>query len=96
MLYRQGQWWTPDGPGVLSGIMRQFLISKAGVRGSACPLKWLDDSEAMILTNCGSFIQPVASVTDGDGRSMLFDPQHRAIASLAALLPARSGVPAGL
>ena len=85
--YRAGQWWTPQGPGVLHGTVRRFLLQKGVMREAHCPIAWLADCEAMVCLNSGVFIQPVASV---NGRSLATG--HDVIKALYGALEGEGGV----
>lgn len=88
MLYRGGQWWTPPtGDGVLPGVVRKALLAAGCVHESVCPRTWLQDCDAMTLSNSGAFIQVVAGV---DGRTLaisgaLFDQLWQALAGQAGI-----------
>lgn len=87
LILRHGQWYTPEGNGVLPGIVSSFLVARGKVLAQPCPESWLDDCESLLLTNCGQFIQPVASI---NGRALACDLPH--IADLENLLKAEQGV----
>jgi len=69
MIYHHEKWYTPEceSGGVLPGVIRNHLVTHAAVHEVACPQIWLDECEAIALTNSGYFVQPVSSV---DGREM--------------------------
>lgn len=94
LLYHEGQWRTPSGSGVLAGIVREFLMEAGLVHGTTCPVAWLENCEAMLLSNCGVFLQPVAELTSGSKQPWSFDPCHPAIRQLAIALAGQPGVPA--
>ncbi|MDX8408323.1 MAG: aminotransferase class IV [Mariprofundaceae bacterium] len=96
LLYRDGQWWSPDGPGVLPGVVRDFLVTAGKVCLGLCPVQWLQDAEAVVLSNSGSFLQAVASVDSGAPEKKMFDSGHEAIGSLADTLRGQPGVPKDL
>lgn len=87
LLYRQGQWWTAQGLGILSGVVQDFLCQQGLVKGISCPVAWLDDCEAMACSNSGVFLQAVASI---HGRKL--DMQHPALDVLYAALRCEKGV----
>jgi len=91
-VYRKGQWWTPDGPGVLAGIVRGHLIRAGLMQAASCPVEWLREAEAVLLSNCGAFLQGVAGV-QANGEVMKFDVRHKAIAELSSSLLGQPGVP---
>jgi len=90
LVYSAGFWYTPDaeGGGVLNGIVREALLKGGVVKASECPQSWIDDCEAMAVTNSGWFIRSVSSV---NGRALsnevsLFEPLYE-------VLRGESGVP---
>jgi len=87
-IYRQGQWFTPQGLGILFGIMRQFLVQQSVLLEVVCPMAWLDDCEAVVCMNSGVFVQPVALL---NGR--MLDVNHPAISKLFSAFEGMSGVP---
>lgn len=63
LLYRDGAWWTPKaGDGVLPGVIRGFLLAQDVVREADCPVAWLKDCEALLLSSSGAFLRPVVRV----------------------------------
>ncbi len=88
LIYREGSWWTPDSEGVLSGIIRGYLIQEQGVSEEGCPRTWLKDCEALALTNSGCFIQPVSTI---DGRELA--TQGAIYDDLWRVLAGQPGVP---
>jgi len=92
LVYRNGQWWTPDGPGVLEGVVRGYLIRAGLVQAAVCPVKWVHEAEAVLLSNCGALLQSVVEV-QADGEVLKFDSQHKAIAALSDSLLGQSGLP---
>ncbi|MDQ6994849.1 MAG: aminotransferase class IV [Mariprofundaceae bacterium] len=86
-LYRQGQWWTAKGLGILSGVVQGFLLEQGLVQGIVCPQAWLNDCEAMACSNSGVFLQPVQSI---NGRDL--DVKHQALDALYAALSHEKGV----
>jgi branched-subunit amino acid aminotransferase/4-amino-4-deoxychorismate lyase len=86
-IYRQGQWFTPQGLGILHGIVRQFLLEKGVLIESVCPSIWLDDCEAVVCMNSGVFVQPVASYNDRN-----FDINYPAINKLFSAFEGMLGV----
>ena len=87
-IYRQGQWFTPQGLGILSGVVRHFLLQQGVLFESVCPMAWLDDCEAVACMNSGVFVQPVASL---NGRDL--DVNHPAMSKLFSAFKGMSGVP---
>lgn len=89
LIYREGRWFTPDetGGGVLPGVIRDELISDALVESCNCPVAWLDDCEAIALTNSGFFVRPVSMV---NGRAV--NSKHQAFEMLYQALRGKSGV----
>ncbi|MDQ6974805.1 MAG: aminotransferase class IV [Mariprofundaceae bacterium] len=87
LLYRQGQWWTAQGLGILSGVVQTFLCQQGLVKGGRCPVAWLDDCEAMACTNSGVFLQAVSSI---NGRDL--DVKHQAFDALYMALKREQGV----
>ena len=91
LLCRGGQWWTPEtGDGVLPGVIRGFLLSN-GVHEADCPVEWLEDCEAMLLTSSGVFLRPVVRI----GERQL-DAGHPAMAGLRTALRGQPGSPASI
>ena len=86
-IYRQGQWFTPQGLGILSGIVRQFLLQRGLLLEAVCPNTWLNDCEAMVCMNSGVFVQPVASL---NGRALAVN--HPAMSKLFSAFKDMSGV----
>lgn len=89
-IYRHGQWFTPQGLGILDGIVRNFLLEHGVLTASICPRTWLDDCEAMVCMNSGVFVQPIASVNQ-----RALEDNHPAVNKLLAALSGCSGVPSG-
>jgi len=87
LLYRRSQWWTPEGLGILHGVVANYLSAQDCVKQAACPISWLEDCEAMACCNSGVFIQPVASI---NGRDL--DVQHVAFKVLNDALGHEKGV----
>jgi branched-subunit amino acid aminotransferase/4-amino-4-deoxychorismate lyase len=89
-IFHQGSWYTPDtaSGGILAGVIRNRLVESGVFKVAQCPEAWLEDCEAMVLTNSGSFIRPVSMI---NGRTLreddyLFEP-------LRKILRGESGVP---
>ncbi len=95
LLYREQHWWSPDGDGILPGVVRDFLVTKGVVHLAKCPLDWLDDAEAVMLSNSGSFLQAVSSITSDSVGERFFDSQHSAMGRLIDALQNQPGMPAG-
>jgi len=87
-LYRQGQWFTPQGVGILHGVVRHFLLQQGVLIESLCPQAWLDDCEAMVCMNSGIFVHAVSSVNQ-----RILDVRHPAMTDLLSVLDGESGVP---
>jgi len=89
LILRDGQWYTPDdsGGGVLPGVIRSLLIEKGVVEPAVCPVAWLGECEAMMLTNSSLFAAAVDSV---DGREMA--SMHSSILVVQDLLKMYPGV----
>jgi len=87
-IYRQGQWFTPQGLGILHGIVRHFLLEQGVLFESVCPMTWLGDCEAVACMNSGVFVQPAASL---NGRAL--DVNHPAMSKLFSAFKGMSGVP---
>lgn len=92
LLYRDGGWFTPQADvGVLPGRVRNFLIQKGVVREAVCPLMWLSDCEAALVSNSGVFIQPIAYIAKVQ-RSEPMQVKHAAIQALMDILRQEKGV----
>lgn len=90
LLYRKGRWWTPvAGDGVLPGVIRGALLEAGAVREAECPLAWLDECEAVALTNSGQFVRRVAEITD----IKRYDVEHCAFDELSQVLVGEAGLP---
>ncbi len=87
ILYHQGHWLTPDGDGVLNGVIRQHLLKKQLIQAQQCPTALLDTCEAILLLNSGQFLNPVHMV---NYRSL--NPRHPAISDMQQALSAEKGV----
>jgi len=87
-IYRQGQWFTPHGLGILSGIVRHFLLEQGMLFESVCPVAWLGDCEAVVCMSSGVFVQPVELL---NGRAL--DVHHPAMSKLFSAFKGMSGVP---
>jgi branched-subunit amino acid aminotransferase/4-amino-4-deoxychorismate lyase len=96
LLYRRGQWWTPDGLGVLPGVLRGHLLESGLVKPAKCPLDWMTDAEAVVLSNCGMFLQPVRDLISDEKVIGMYDFKHESIAELVSSLRGLPGVPVGL
>ena len=86
-LYRQGQWHTPQGLGILKGIVREYLVQKEVLSEAVCPVSWLDDCEVMVCINSGVFVQAVSHIN-----ARVLPRQHHAYAILTHALAGESGV----
>lgn len=89
LIYREGVWHTPDesGGGVLPGVIRNALISDSPVECCNCPVAWLDDCEAIAVTNSGLFIQPASMVND-----RALNREHQAFEILYQALRGKPGM----
>ncbi len=96
LIYRQGCWFTPPATqGVLPGRVRACLLRSGLVSETRCPLDWLRDCEAMVLTNCAVFIQPVSHITAVQrslNRIVPMQVEHVAIQLLSDALSGEEGV----
>lgn len=83
LIYRDGSWYTPDAAdgGVLVGILRKALLKAGVVHIYDCPDSWLDDCEAMAVTNSGCFIRAISTVNGKvlNKESNLFKPLYQAL-----------------
>jgi len=90
LLYRKGEWWTPEaGSGVLPGVVRGFLLQH-GVREATCPMEWLAECESALLSSSGAFLRPVMRIGDRQ-----LNVAHAAIDGLKCCLRGQPGVPQG-
>jgi len=87
-IYRQGQWFTPQGLGILHGTVRQFLLEKGILSEAICPVAWLDDCEAVACMNSGVFVQSVMLLN-----ARKLDVNHPAIGKLFTAFDGLLGVP---
>ena len=87
-LYRDGQWYTPQGLGVLHGVIRQFLLRQGILQEAICPIEWLGNCEAMVYMNSGVFVQPVVSINQRE-----LSDRHPAIDELYNSFNGLPGVP---
>jgi len=76
-LFVNQQWVTPSGTGILAGIVRAFLIQENLLKAQPCPTSILDDVEAAVLLNSGSFLQAIHRINGN-----MLDNKHPAIHSL--------------
>jgi len=67
LIYRDGDWWTPAGKGVLPGVIRGALLRSGTITAVGCPVGWLTDCKAMAISNSGMFVRPVHRI---NGRKM--------------------------
>jgi branched-subunit amino acid aminotransferase/4-amino-4-deoxychorismate lyase len=86
-LYREGQWHTPQGMGILCGIVRNDLLQQGVLHETPCPISWLDDCEAMACLNSGVFVQKVVSINQ-----RVLDTEHHAYLLLTDALRGQVGV----
>lgn len=87
ILYYDGKWLTPDGDGVLNGVLRQYFIDKGLIKKQICPIQLLDYCEAAMLLNCGTFLRPIHSLNRRE-----ISATHPAIERLHHVLKAEKGV----
>jgi len=89
LILRDGQWYTPDSAdgGVLPGVVRSLLLENELVETADCPVSWLQECEALMLTNSSMFAKAVQSI---DGREI--DPLHSAVVAVQELLQMYPGV----
>ncbi|MDX8382453.1 MAG: aminotransferase class IV [Ghiorsea sp.] len=87
VLFSQGKWQTPQGIGVLPGVVRQFLLKKKLIHATKCPVSMLSTCEAMVLINSGTFLTIVHSIR---GRKLY--TKHPAISALKTALQQEKGV----
>jgi len=90
-LYRQGEWLTSMGMGILAGVVRGYLLDKGVMRQTPCRQVWLDDCEAIVCLNSGVFMQSVASI---NGRNL--DVEHLACQQLKQAFKGEEGVPVSM
>jgi len=83
LICRNGLWFTPDesNGGVLAGVVRNALVENGCVEPVVCPAAWLEDCEAIALTNSGFFIRRVATVNGRmlDSGDQRFGPLYQAL-----------------
>ena len=84
LLYRNEQWITPSGMGVLPGVVRQTLIAQGLVRITDCPEHFLADCDAIALCNSGFFLREVAMI---DGRQLKASEAIQSLWNAIADLP---------
>jgi branched-subunit amino acid aminotransferase/4-amino-4-deoxychorismate lyase len=97
LLYRRNHWQTPViGPGVLPGIVRTYLLDAGLLKEADCPTRWLEDCEAVALTNSGFFLRPVAAVLRKETGELNYDAAHPAFQYLVEALANEPGVPVTL
>jgi branched-subunit amino acid aminotransferase/4-amino-4-deoxychorismate lyase len=86
-LFHQGKWFTPQGDGILAGVIRNHLIQQGLIIPQPCSTQLLSHVEAAVLLNSGSFLQVVQSI---DNQQL--QTQHPAIADLQQNLQRQQGV----
>jgi len=86
-LFCQGKWVTPQGDGILAGTIRDYLIDQSFITSQACSIQILEQTEAAVLLNSGSFLQVVQSID-----KQQLQTQHPAIADLRQTLQEQAGV----
>ncbi|MDX8387181.1 MAG: aminotransferase class IV [Ghiorsea sp.] len=87
VIYHQGKWLTPEGSGILNGVIRDFFLKKGLIQTQVCPINFLDTCEAVLFLNSGQFLRPIQSI---NGRDL--DTQHQAISALQQNLNHEKGV----
>ncbi len=87
LLYVDGRWLTPQGDGILPGVIRQFLIQQGMVTARPCPVALLESCEAMLMINSGQFLRGIHSI---NGRGL--NAQHPQIDALKEALRVHKGV----
>ncbi len=92
LVCREGRWLTPDGPGILPGVVRAHLMAQGLVHPAKIGLEDLRQADALVLCNAGRFLRPVAQVLL-DGSPMQFDARHPAMGGLVASFEGHPGVP---
>ena len=96
LIYRQNQWYTSViEPGVLPGIVRAHLLKTGLLKEVDCPSSWLEDCEAVALTNCGYFVRQVVAVSGAEIGVLNYDIAHPAFQSLVESLVNEPGVIVG-
>ncbi|MDX8396742.1 MAG: aminotransferase class IV [Mariprofundaceae bacterium] len=90
LVYRHGQWFTPDSLGVLPGVVRNFLLQQQKICKVAIPKSWLDDCESMCCINSGVFIQAVGVIN-----ARVLDLRHPALVNLKLFLNQQDGIDLG-
>ncbi len=93
LLYMDGAWHTPAGPGVLPGIVRAYLIERGLLNPGSLSVRHLRRAEAVLLSNSGFFLRPVTGLCLSGGEMLAFDSPHPAYEPLAAALRGQPGVP---
>lgn len=88
MLFVDGAWLTPSSDAVVPGVVRHALLDADVVHACPCPRSLTDRCEAIVLTNSGWFIRPVASI---DGRKLHVDGAY--FHTLYSVLIGQTGVP---
>ncbi len=86
-LYVNQQWVTPNGLGILTGTVRTFLIQENLLKAQPCPTSILNNIEAAVLLNSGSFLQTIHHINE-----QTLDSNHSAIHALKLYLEAQQGV----
>ncbi len=93
LIYRQNHWYTPViGPGVLPGIVRAYLLETGLLKETDCSTSYLEDCEAVTLTNCGFFLRQVIAVSRADAGELNYDIIHPAFEDLVDALTNKPGV----
>ena len=93
LIYRNNQWYTPIiSPGVLPGIVRAHLLKTGILKEMDCLMSHLDECEAVALTNCGSFLHQVETISGREAGVINYDVKHPAFKYLVEALANESGV----
>ena len=87
VFLNQGKWQTPQGLGVLPGVVRRFLLKKKLIHAQKCSVSMLSECEAMVLINSGTFLTVVDSIR---GRKLY--TKHPSISALKTALQHEKGV----
>jgi len=86
-LFANNKWVTPDGDGVLQGIIRQFFMDRHAITAAPCPTSILEQTKAAVLLNSGSLIQAISQID-----KLTLDANHLAVQKLRQCLKKESGV----
>ncbi len=86
-LLLDGMWLTPEGEGILSGCVRQYLIEQGILLATPCKTQVLEKLQAAVLLNSGAFVQGIEGIN-----GKLLDHEHIAIYDLKQILTGQKGV----